>query len=171
LIVLSELTVKRCDHGSGTNTKTSDEATDEDGGDFARRSCLHDRANGGHDSGQDEVVSTSNLISDESSAQSSDEAAALQGGDDVGLEIREWYTDQSGETVGAALLVSTCIAVNSPRGDLLLECLHGQNASDDARVHAEQHAAEACLGMSVSSSDASWVVIHTEHARAYTRHP
>ena len=77
MILLGDLTVKGCDHGSGTNTKTGDETTDEDSSDLARRSCLHDRANGGHDSGQDEVVSASDLISDESSAQSSDEAAAL----------------------------------------------------------------------------------------------
>jgi len=77
MILLGDLTVKGCDHGSGTNTKTGDEATDEDGGDFARCGCLHDRANGGHDGCQDEVVSASDLISDESSAQSSDEAAAL----------------------------------------------------------------------------------------------
>jgi hypothetical protein len=39
--------------------------------------------------------------------------------------------------------------MSSPRADLLLERRHGQNTSDDARVHAEQHAAEAGLGMSV----------------------
>lgn len=105
--MLSDLTVKRCDHGSGADTKTSDEATDEDGGDFARGGCLHDRTQDGHDSSEDEVVSTSDLISNEPSAQCSDETATLQSCDDVGLKIREWHTDQSCKTVGAALGVST----------------------------------------------------------------
>ena len=64
---MGDLTVKWCDHGSGTDTKTSDEATDEDGGNFAHCGSLHDRANRGDDSGQDEVPATSDLVSDETS--------------------------------------------------------------------------------------------------------
>lgn len=104
--MMGDLTVKRCDHGSGTDTKTGDEATDVDGGDLARGGCLHDCTNDGHESGQDEVVSTSNLISDETSKQCSDEATTLKSRDNVGLKVREWYTGQSCKTVGAALIVS-----------------------------------------------------------------
>jgi hypothetical protein len=55
--------------------------------------------------------------------------------------------------------------------DLLFERGHSQNTSDDTGIHAEQHPAEACLGLSVCSSGLWRSFVHTEHAKAYTRHP
>jgi hypothetical protein len=92
--LLGDLTVKRCDHGSSADTETSDEATDVDRGNLARGGCLHDRTDDGHDSGQDEVVTTPDFISNKPSAQCSDEAATLESCHNVGLKIRKWYTDQ-----------------------------------------------------------------------------
>jgi len=170
-ILLGDLTVKRCDHGGGTNTETRDEATNVDCGNLARCGGLHYGANDGQDSSQDEVVAASDLVGDEPSAQSSDEAATLESCDDVGLEIREWNIDQFCKAICSEWLSALGTEVCALHADLLFERGHGQNTSDDTGIHAEQHPAEACLGLSVCSSDLSRSFVHTEHAKAYTRHP
>lgn len=169
--MLGDLTVKWCDHGGGTDTKTSDEAANVDGSNLSRCGCLHDGTNDGQDSGQDEVIAASDLVGDESSTQSSDEAATLESCDNVCLEIREWNIDQFCKAIGSEWLSALGTEVCALRADLLFERGHGQNTSDDTGIHAEQHAAEACLGLSVCSSGLSRSFVHTEHAKAYTRHP
>lgn len=96
------LTVQRGDHGGRADTKTSDESTNEDGGDVTHGGCLHDGSNDGKDGGEDQVVSTADLVGDDASAERSDETAALQGGDNVGLKIGLCDTIEFCQAIGPA---------------------------------------------------------------------
>ena len=70
----------------------------------------------------------------------------MKGGNDVGLEVGECNTGDFGETVSAYIFVSfVCKIQRALRDILLFEGSHGQDTTDDARVHAEQHATETSL--------------------------
>jgi hypothetical protein len=60
--VLAELTVQWCDHGSSTDTQTSDEPAHENGCDVTRCSSLHDCSDDGENSGEDQVVAATDPV-------------------------------------------------------------------------------------------------------------
>ena len=150
-----KLTVQRGDHGSSTNTKTSNESAYEDSGNVTRGSSLHDRSNDGENSRADQVETATDFVRDKSSAESTNKATALQGGHDVGLKVGELNTLLAGETISPDGYVSFATDFDHAlRGVLLLEGFHGQDTADDTRVHTEQHATEASLSLSARISDA-----------------
>jgi hypothetical protein len=117
----------------------------------ARGSSLHDCSDNGENSRENQVVATTDPVGDESSAQSADEATTLEGGNDVCLEIGEGNAGDFGETVSASSFVSFVREIQHALRDiLLLEGSHGQDTTDDARVHTEQHATETSLCSSAS---------------------
>jgi len=112
----------------------------------ARGSSLHDGSNNGENSRENQVVAATDPVSDKAGGESADKATALQCGNDVCLKIGEGNTGDFGETVSAGSFVSfVCEIQHALRDILLFEGSHGQDTTDDARVHTEKHATETSL--------------------------
>jgi hypothetical protein len=114
-----------------------------------RGGSLHDRADDGEDSSEDQVIAATNLVGDDARAKSADKTTALQSGDNVGLQISFCNFFQALKTVSPNDRVSSLQGPEQALWKiLLLEGLHGQDTADDTGVHTEQHTTEASLSLS-----------------------
>lgn len=119
--VISILTVQRRNHGSSTDTETGNETTNEDSGNVTHGGCLHDSTDDGEDSCKDQVVAATDLVSNDTGAESTDETTTLQGGNDVCLEIGlgNRVIIQCGEAVGTTDCVSSSLSIDTSKVSLL----------------------------------------------------
>lgn len=62
---------------------------------------MHDCADDGENSGEDQVVAATDLVGNEAGAQSANKTTALEGGNNVGLKVGECNTRDFGETISA----------------------------------------------------------------------
>lgn len=116
---------------------------------MTRGSSLHDCSDDRENSGKDQIVAATDLVSDKAGAQSPNKTTALEGGNNVGLKVGKCNTRDLGETISTLQFRQLRVLdQHALRDILLLEGGHGQDTADDARVHTEKHATEASLSLS-----------------------
>lgn len=91
--------VKGSNDRGGTDTETSDEATDEHDGEDTRSSGLEDATDDDDSSSHEKSNTATPLVSHPRSGKSTNEATALQGRDDVGLQVGAGDFTQAKELV------------------------------------------------------------------------
>lgn len=111
--VISILTVQRRNHGSSTDTETGNETTNEDSGNVTHGGCLHDSTDDGEDSCKDQVVAATDLVSNDTGAESTNETTTLKSRDNVCLQVgeRDLVVVECGETVSTTNCVSSSLMV------------------------------------------------------------